>query len=90
MLGRGVCVHLATVLLLLLFGLIACFQNGTLKSNVTILPSELYLTTPRTDSKDNEFEVKRAGTPAVNDTEQKVCDGQKEKSDTGHITIPGE
>ncbi|MCJ8730677.1 hypothetical protein PDJAM_G00187260 [Pangasius djambal] len=86
MLGRGVCAHLAPVLLLLLLysALITSFHNETVKSNgtsVTFNETELFLTTPRTDS--------RARTPAVEDTEQKISDSvQKEKSDTGHATKP--
>lgn len=90
MLGRGVCVNLATLLLLLYCGLIT---NETLESNVTSVTfnnTELFLTTPCTDSTDKGTELERARTPAVEDREQKVSDVQKEKSDPGHITKPGE
>ncbi|XP_017320328.1 probable carboxypeptidase X1 isoform X1 [Ictalurus punctatus] len=87
MLGRGVRVNVATVLLY--FGLVTSFQNETVQSNVTFNDKEFFLTTPRTDSKNNGIELERATrTPAVGDREQKISDVQKEKSDTGHITKP--
>ncbi|XP_053476967.1 probable carboxypeptidase X1 isoform X2 [Ictalurus furcatus] len=87
MLGRGVRVNVATVLLY--FGLVTSFQNETVQSNVTFNDKEFFLTTPRTDSKNNGIELERATrTPAVGDKEQKISDVQKEKSDTGYITKP--
>lgn len=87
MLGRGVCVNLATVLLLLLlyFGLVRSFHNDTVQRNGTsgtVNEAEFLLTSPRTDSRDN-------GTEEVEHTEQTGADEKKEKSDTGHITKPG-
>lgn len=95
MLGRGVCINLATAqqLLLLYFGLITCFQNETVESNVTSVTfndTVLFLTTARTDTRDNGIELELVRTPAVDDTEQKISNVQKEKSDTGHRTTPGE
>lgn len=94
MLGRGVYINLATVLLplLLYFRLITSFQNETVKSNVTsvtVNDTELLLTTPRKDRKDNGSELERARTPAVEVTVQKLADVEKEKSDTGHTSKPG-
>lgn len=86
MLGRGVCVNLAPappllLLLLLHFGLITCFQNETVKSNVTFNDTGLFLPTPRADRRDIGIAVER-GSAGVEETKQKV-------SDTQHIK-PGE
>lgn len=84
MLGRGLCVNLATALLLLLHvGLVTCFLNETAKSNATFNDTGLFLPTPRADRRDNAIAVEQANTSGVEETEQKV-------SDTQPISKPGE
>lgn len=91
MLGQGVCVNLATLLLLLLqrFGLNASFLNESVKSSVTSVTfndTELFLTvSPRIDRRHKTIALERARTPAVEETKQKVSD----EKNTGHITKPG-